>query len=125
MSGLKYPKCHDCVFTDCHKTGRIKLYPRCFLKLSNEPRPVVETFAEEMEKQLRANGHKGGWENSTYDWLSHGLRDNLAALSTILNQEPRGLIQQEEIMRRSANIANFAMMIADNARRFMVQNEEA
>lgn len=117
MSEIKYPKCHDCAITNCHKTGRSKLYPQCFLKLSDAPRPVVETFAEEMEKQLKANDHKGGWETSTNYWLMEGLKKNLAALRTCVNQEPKVLIQQEEIMRRAANIANFAMMIADNAQK--------
>lgn len=117
MSKLKHSKCHDCAITNCQQTGRSNLYPQCYLKMSDAPRPVVETFAEEMEKQLRANDHKGTWEDITFYWLMDGLKRNTAALRTCVNQEPRGLNQQEEILRRAANIANFAMMIADNAQR--------
>ena len=101
---------------DCGEMA--KHYPRCYIKISDAPRPVVLEFSKEMEKQLRANDYKGGWENSTNYWLMEGLKKNLAALRTcVINQEPKVLIQQEEILRRASNIANFAMMIADNARR--------
>jgi len=75
-----------------------------------EPRAVVESFAKEMEKQLRANEYKGGWEDCTARHLLDELQRNyIAIISAFLNNDCDG-----DITRRCANVANFAMMIADN-----------
>ncbi len=72
-------------------------------------RPEVARFAEEMEKQLQANEHKGGWKNCDEDFLFDELSKNHSVLDFAL---ANGDIP--EILRRAANIANFSMMIADN-----------
>lgn len=41
-----------------------------------EPRAEVKSFAEEMEKQLRANEHKGGWNDCTARHLLDELHRN-------------------------------------------------
>lgn len=84
-----------------------------------ELRPEVQKFAEEMEKQLKANEHKGGWKDCTYDFLLSELDKNLNRLR-YLNGHRGGCIAEikesvKEVNRRCANIANFAMMICDNA----------
>ena len=71
-------------------------------------RPEVQKFAEEMERQLRANEHKGGWGHCRASYLKDKLNKNLGRLCVT---HPNN---REEISRRCANIANFAMMIADN-----------
>ena len=73
-------------------------------------RPEVQKFAEEMEKQLRANEHKGGWKDCDKDFLYSELMKNITTLVVALMFNN----QEEHITRRCANIANFAMMIADN-----------
>ena len=72
-------------------------------------RPLVKAFAKEMEKQLSANEHKGGWEKSSSVSLLDDLKRNYERLKWSIN---RG--GQEEATRRAANIANFAMMLAEN-----------
>jgi SOS-response transcriptional repressor LexA len=67
-------------------------------------RPEVQWFAEQMELALQANDHKTGWKDCSKDWLIEQLHRNA-----------RYLIQ-DNIARRAANVANFAMMIADNAK---------
>jgi len=69
-------------------------------------RPEVKRFAEEMERQLRNNDHKGGWENCDRTFLLNELVKNYKALLATG--------KKENILRRCVNIANFAMMIADN-----------
>ena len=118
MSGLKYPKCHDCALVDCGE--RANHYPVCFIKISDAPRPAVKEFAILMEKQLRANDHKGGWCKCSYGSLMDELYPNYRKLSEAIDSG-----DLEGIIKRAANVANFAMMISDNARRFIVQNEEA
>ena len=38
-------------------------------------RPEVQWFAEQMELQLRANDHKGGWQGDTYMALLTRLKE--------------------------------------------------
>lgn len=75
------------------------------------PRTSVINFASDMEAQLKVNEHKGGWGNSTEAYLIACLEGNLNALDNELSKDSR---DKYEITIRCANIANFAMMIADN-----------
>lgn len=68
-------------------------------------RKEVARFAYAMEEQLRANEHKGGWENSTHQSLMNELSRNYTKLHRCCSHE--------EYRRRCANIANYAMMLAD------------
>ncbi len=72
-------------------------------------RPEVTKFAEIMEKQLKANEHKGGWKRCDSSFLMKELQRNYDALWALQPDEDKA-----QILRRAANIANFAMMIADN-----------
>ncbi|KEF40153.1 hypothetical protein M670_00169 [Schinkia azotoformans MEV2011] len=74
-------------------------------------RNVVWQFAKAMESQLRVNEHKGNWEESHHEYLIEQLLKNLNCLGKELCKADKDKI---EISIRSANIANFAMMIADN-----------
>ena len=80
-----------------------------------ELRPEVQWFAEQMELKLRANDHKGGWANEDLLWLWSRIREEWEELHTaIFCQDP---IPQDLIVGEAADVANFAMMVADNARR--------
>jgi hypothetical protein len=70
-------------------------------------REEVRWFAEEMEKQLRANEHKGGWQDCNPEFLLEELHKNYTELYLLFPKDTA------DICRRAANIANFAMMIAD------------
>ena len=43
-------------------------------------RPEVRWFAEQMELQLRANDHKGGWQNDHHQTLIGRLQEETAEL---------------------------------------------
>jgi hypothetical protein len=73
-------------------------------------RKVIRSFAFDMEKQLKANDHKPGWEEEHWCDLVHFLERNLNHLKADLMERN----SKQEIARRCANIANYAMMIADN-----------
>ena len=81
-------------------------------------RPEVQRFAEEMEKQLRKNEHKGGWKNCSYDFLRQELYKNYYELNMLLEHPGGNLVEIREnvkkVVLRCANIGNFAMMISDN-----------
>ena len=73
-------------------------------------RPAVQWFAEQMEQQLRANDRKGGWSRETWRWLLDRLLDEAHELeAACLSGEGASII------REAGDLANFAMMIADNA----------
>lgn len=77
-----------------------RLKPRAFI------RPEVKDFAALMEQKLKANDHKPGWKN-----------DSFRALFRRLEQEMRELREcpDEFVIDEAIDVANFAMMIADNA----------
>jgi hypothetical protein len=75
------------------------------------PRKVVREFAFDMESQLEANEHKKGWHKEYHQFLSNELNKNLTALCLELRKVDK---DKHEITIRCANIANYAMMIADN-----------
>ena len=70
-------------------------------------RPQVAWFANEMERRLEENDHKGGWECCTDKWLFNRLRQEMKELACAV-KEGRGVVEE------AADVANFAMMIADN-----------
>lgn len=83
-------------------------------------RPEVQRFAEEMEKQLQTLKHKGVWKKCTATFLLKEIQKNYNALGFpvfVAQVHTLPLLypeDKENILRRATNIANFAMMIADN-----------
>lgn len=76
-----------------------------------KPRLPVMQFAYEMETQLKVNDHKKGWGSEHHEFLGRQLSKNFNKLYRALSSLDK---DKEEITKRCANIANFAMMIADN-----------
>lgn len=80
-------------------------------------RPEVLWFAREMERQLRKHDEaKGrwGWKSLTFLELYQLLDDEREELSNAFMGAHGSLA---EMIHESADLANIAMMIADNARR--------
>jgi hypothetical protein len=78
-------------------------------EMTTELRPEVAAFAEAMELQLRKNGWKGHWRYCTGTYLFNRIRGEVNELSRASTAEER--------LKEAADVANFAMMIADNAKR--------
>jgi len=87
---------------------------------TDAPRPSVKVFAIEMEKQLRTNDHKGTWDDQTAATLVEGLNYNAWHLNNAITAK-----SYESIIRRAANIANFAMMLAENEGKLNASTEGA
>ena len=68
-------------------------------------RAEVQLFAAAMERELRANDYKGGWTHMTMRRLMTRLRQEV--------EELENADGTESVMREAADVANFAMMIAD------------
>jgi NTP pyrophosphatase (non-canonical NTP hydrolase) len=76
----------------------------------DQPRAVVSAFSRIMERKLQLNAHKGHWGGCPVEWLLTRLREEVDELETALREgRPAKVVQYE-----TADIGNFAMMIADN-----------
>lgn len=80
-------------------------------------RDEVLKFALLMERELRANEHKGGWKNDHADALADRvveeageLRD-VAMLAECHNPVPADI--RAKVAEEAADVANMAMMVAD------------
>lgn len=73
-------------------------------------RPAVACFAEQMELVLQENDHKAGWEKDEEMWLFLKLLEEVAEVA--LNIREGG--STENLAKECVDVANMAMMIADN-----------
>jgi len=77
-------------------------------------------FANDMEKELEENDHKGGWENSGMDYLTERLLVNIDHLDELFKtfflkiEDYGSLIDCQR--KNLIDIANYCMMIYDNLR---------
>ena len=76
------------------------------------PRREVAWFACQMEQQLVLNDHKGGWTDCGTEWLLTRLLEEARELSVALTS----CSPLERVVKEAADVANFAMMIADVTR---------
>lgn len=75
-------------------------------------RPEVAAFALAMEQKLRENDHKGGWKKCTLAYLMKRLREETKELADAVSRRSEGWAAGK-FRREAADVANFAMMIAD------------
>ena len=75
-------------------------------------RPEVLTFAEAMEKKLKYNDDKGGWQWMSLGEIAERIDDELEELTYALDNGKRGSAADEAV-----DVANFCMMFFDNALR--------
>ena len=76
------------------------------------PRKQVIEFADSMESKLKENDHKSGWGNLTSSYLLLRLREEVDELEHAI----RSGKSSKEVISEAADVANFSMMLADNAR---------
>lgn len=79
-------------------------------------RASVAWFAEAMEEQLVANDHKSGWDDLSLPRLLQRLEQEAGELRRAIAASP-GKNSTQRIIQEAADVANFALMIADNAAR--------
>jgi len=78
-------------------------------------RPAVAWFAEQMEAALRRNDHKGGWAGMDHETLLMRCGDEMVELKHCWNLGNGAQVKGDKhIVAEAADVANFAMMIADN-----------
>jgi len=72
----------------------------------------LDSFIKAMRLKLQANNHKGGWDQYSLGALFQKLIEEVDELKAAIVNEP-----VENIALEAADIANYALMIADTARR--------
>ena len=81
-------------------------------------RPSIQWFAEQMERKLRAHDDRDGWAECDYEWLSSRIDDEAKELDIAIWKIDTHPTQRnlQAVIDEAADVANFAMMIADNTR---------
>lgn len=99
-------------------------------------RKEVKRFAARMEEVLQENDHKSHWSKCSYAYLLQRLKqevdelDEAIAGHVIGQVMPRDLSgassveQYGEVEKEAVDVANFAMMIADNLRNLKENDED-
>ena len=90
------------------------------------------SFAHQMEAKMRENEDnvireaKGGWEYEGFPWLLSRLKQETNELGVATKCARRLLCRTnlKNVIREAADVANFAMMIADNAKRDISEIQE-
>lgn len=100
-------------------------------KMPKTQREKVAAFGEAMRAELDANSHKRGWMSCTTVYLMRRLRNETKGLAEVLRRVRRTGMRvrhegtsrvevmrlspeaRREILSEAADVANFAMMIAD------------
>ena len=75
-------------------------------------RPAVIAFTQDMEAKLRANDHKNGWADIGLTKLFELLNGEVDELTEALEED-----DARNVINECADVANYAMMIADIIRR--------
>ncbi len=74
----------------------------------------VQRFAIAMEEKLRANDHKGGWEEEPPADLYEHLQEEVEELGEAIGYGITGQCDDRKlILAEAADVANMAMMVAD------------
>ncbi len=73
-------------------------------------RDRVFRFAAEMERVLKSHDGRSGWEDENSLWLLARLQEETGELSAAIIEGHSPTV----ILREAADVANFAMMLADN-----------
>jgi hypothetical protein len=87
------------------------------------PRKEVRWFAQFMEARLRANDHKGGWLDCPIESLLPRIYDEYRELLNAVTGKPIHQVPDDiqAIIDECADVANFAMMVADLVHHYGVQ----
>lgn len=83
---------------------------------SGADRAAVRLFGSDMLAKLEENSHKAHWSTVSNRWLLMRLAEECQELMQALVSLDRGQGMATDVIDECADVANFAMMIADNVR---------
>lgn len=80
--------------------------------------PAVQWFAMSMERKLDLNRHKGTWIHCTPNELLKRLKEETQELEDEIKTG-----NLDNVLQEAADVANFAMMIADVCNHLKLESE--
>lgn len=80
-------------------------------------RDCLKVFAGVMEARLRDNEWRGGWDVESFGKMLAALDDQRRQLKLSVKHLSQGKAQPGELVRRAADVANYAMIVAELARK--------
>ena len=86
------------------------------MKTDEYCRPEVRVFARAMEDRLRANDSKGGWQDMQFDEIVDRIDDEVLELREAASFQDR--------IHEAADVACFAMLVADQAHRTLLIGDQ-
>jgi hypothetical protein len=86
---------------------------------SDDVRKGVKEFAEKMEKKLKVNDHKDGWHVCKISYLLRCLVAEVKELNLAITDG----VSCNKVESEAADVANFAMMVADRYKMLRSQSE--
>ena len=97
---------------------------RARVRVLEQPRREVRFMAAEMERKLRSHDDRPGWENCEIQWLLKRLREetneledaavnHMAVCRANFRSVSEGPMFPPDVAGEAADVANFAMFIAD------------
>lgn len=96
----------------------------CTLICQVNLRDGLQWFAETMELTLRAHDHqKIGWSHLSAKWITKRIVDEAgeARRACETYRKSGSVLSRDRAIRECADVANFAMMLADNLRRDLLR----
>lgn len=81
-------------------------------KLIIKTRQAITNFSKIMEKKLKDNDHKEGWNTCNNQYLLSRMFEECFELQDAITSK-----NSNNICYEAADVANFAMMIADNCKK--------
>jgi len=83
-------------------------------------RPEVIDFSQRMEFVLQENDDKSHWSEATQNYLQAKLEASQAKLHNAVCDNKHG-----EVVKQAVHVANYAMMLADNAVRLQARSPKS
>lgn len=88
------------------------------------PDEVFDWFVEAMKKEQHTNKWKGSYTLCTFGFLSKRLHEEAHELSRAL-QKAKYQKDYQQVLSEAADVANFALFIAHNAKELIAEMQNA
>lgn len=77
-------------------------------------RPEVRVFARRMERVLKENDHKGGWQDCGLNFLIKKLKEEMSEVLYEIDDNDAFMLYPDDTLKELADLGNICMMLYDN-----------
>lgn len=86
-------------------------------QLDVQTQKALDRFTHKMALRLAANSYKSGWRTCSDEYLNHRFSGEARELTAALLDDDGSVNSRAKIAGEAADVANFAMFIAEKYRR--------